>query len=73
MAIAKPGVRKNDKKTEAYLDSLTDEAREIYENKLPVVKNFGERFDIELGCSFNDVLEIVISTDGGDFKYETNK
>ena len=71
--MAKPGVRKNDKKTEAYLDSLTDEAREIYENKLPVVKNFGERFDIELGCSFNDVLEIVISTDGGDFKYETNK
>ncbi|EEF13001.1 hypothetical protein CAMRE0001_2880 [Campylobacter rectus RM3267] len=37
------------------------------------MKNFGERFDIELGCSFNDVLEIVISTDGGDFKYETNK
>ena len=71
--MAKPGIRKNNKETVAYLDSLTDEAREIYKNKLPVVKNFGERFDIELDCSLNDILEVVISTDGGDFKYETNK
>ena len=71
--MAKPGIRKNNKETVAYLDSLTDEAREIYKNKLPVVKNFGERFDIELDCSLNDILEVAISTDGGDFKYETNK
>ena len=71
--MAKPGIRKNNKETVAYLDSLTDEAREIYKNKLPVVKNFGERFDIELDCSLNDILEVVISTDSGDFKYETNK
>ena len=66
-------ISKNDKKTVEYLNSLTDEARDVYDYVFPFTLNFGEKKTLNIGCDYSTVLEVVVQTNGGLIKYDMSR
>ena len=55
--------------TNKYLNSLVDEARNVYDSIFPLGIKFGERAQISIDCDYSTIKEITLKTNGGDFKY----
>lgn len=55
--------------TNKYLNSLVDEARNVYDSIFPLGIKFGERAHISIDCDYSTIKEITLKTNGGNFKY----
>ncbi len=60
----------NNEVTNKYLNSLVDEARNVYDSIFPLGIKFGERAQISIDCDYSTIKEITLKTNGGNFKYD---
>lgn len=67
--IARSSIYKADKENIAYLQNLNDESRSLYIDVFPLKLDFAGKYELTINCDIGDILEVVLKTNGGDFKY----
>ena len=72
IGVSDRSLNANDDKTMTYINSLDNESRSVYDYK-PIYPmgpiDFGKILAVPYECSPKEVLEVILKTNGGDFKY----
>ena len=51
------------------MQNLNDESRSLYIDVFPLKLDFAGKYELTINCDIGDILEVVLKTNGGDFKY----